>query len=114
MTRRCFDLTVWLHTPEWPIPRGFTRGDDENRHTLRIGPLCIAWQIERDVEAIHGHGGATRVEWLAACPILSREAVRERLTEHASTCGSCHPVMGGSVALPAHLADVLTAGGDKS
>ncbi len=47
-TRRVFDLSIWRHTDQWPVPRGFTKATVEDRNTLRVGPLVICWDWHRE------------------------------------------------------------------
>lgn len=38
-------VTVWRYDPEWdePLRNGFTRGDEENKNCLRLGPFAITF-----------------------------------------------------------------------
>lgn len=46
-SRRIFTLRVFRHNEDCDeIERGFTRADDENLNSIRIGWLVIAWGLE--------------------------------------------------------------------
>lgn len=40
-----FTVTVWHYHPDWddPLRNGSTRGDEENKNVIRLGPFAIAF-----------------------------------------------------------------------
>ena len=48
MGPRILDVALWLENGDYAVRKGFTRKTAEDMNVLRIGRLCIAWEVRRD------------------------------------------------------------------
>lgn len=89
----------------------FPDGRVATRWHAEIAQTCT-WDSIEHVEAIHGHGGATRVEWLAARPVLSRDALRAAILSARDSSGNLVEYLSSTTA--EYVADAILAGGEQA